>query len=118
MPVWAQNLTRFNPIAYFVEVMRMVLLKGSGFMDIRSHFFIILSLGLGVNLIWNGSRRSISLPGSRREHFQIVCGNSSRQPSVSRHYHVNGHHHLEMMADLYRFNAIPSIEPFSLDTPI
>ena len=34
MPEWAQILTEFNPIKYFVEVMRMVMLKGSGFMDI------------------------------------------------------------------------------------
>ncbi len=34
MPKWAQIITEFNPIKYFVEVMRMVMLKGSGFMDI------------------------------------------------------------------------------------
>jgi len=34
MPKWAQMLTEFNPIKYFVEVMRMVMLKGSGFRDI------------------------------------------------------------------------------------
>ncbi len=34
MPKWAQYLTEFNPIKYFVEVMRMVMLKGSTFTDI------------------------------------------------------------------------------------
>jgi ABC-2 type transport system permease protein len=34
MPVWAQNLTEFNPIKYYVEVMRMVMLKGAGLSDI------------------------------------------------------------------------------------
>ena len=34
MPSWAQIITEFNPIKYFVEVMRMVMLKGSGFVDI------------------------------------------------------------------------------------
>jgi ABC-2 type transport system permease protein len=34
MPKWAQVLTEFNPIKYFVEVMRMVMLKGSGLIDI------------------------------------------------------------------------------------
>jgi ABC-2 type transport system permease protein len=38
MPVWAQDLTRLNPIAYFVKVMRMVMLKGSGFADIKQYF--------------------------------------------------------------------------------
>ncbi|WCO02880.1 ABC transporter permease [Psychroserpens ponticola] len=34
MPKWAQIVTEFNPVKYFVEVMRMVMLKGSGFIDI------------------------------------------------------------------------------------
>ena len=38
MPSWAQFLTEFNPIKYYVEVMRMVMLKGSGFTDILSPF--------------------------------------------------------------------------------
>ncbi|HPE84112.1 MAG TPA: ABC transporter permease, partial [Aequorivita sp.] len=34
MPKWAQLITEFNPIKYFVEIVRMVMLKGAGFMDI------------------------------------------------------------------------------------
>mgnify|MGYP002713181031 FL=1 len=34
MPKWAQFLTELNPIKYFVEIMRMVMLKGSGLTDI------------------------------------------------------------------------------------
>ncbi len=34
MPDWAQKLTLFNPIRYYVEVMRLVYLKGSSFTDI------------------------------------------------------------------------------------
>jgi ABC-2 type transport system permease protein len=34
MPAWAQVLTDFNPIKYFVEVIRIVMLKGSSFQDI------------------------------------------------------------------------------------
>ena len=34
MPKWAQMITEFNPIKYFVEVMRMVMLKGSSLSDI------------------------------------------------------------------------------------
>lgn len=50
MPKWAQILTEFNPIKYFVEVMRMVMLKGSGFMDILPQ----LSKTLLYALIMNG----------------------------------------------------------------
>ncbi len=38
MPEWAQFLTEFNPIKYYVEVMRMVMLKGSSFIDILPQF--------------------------------------------------------------------------------
>ena len=35
MPSWAQKLTWLNPVAYFIDIMRMVLLKGAGWMEIR-----------------------------------------------------------------------------------
>jgi ABC-2 type transport system permease protein len=34
MPEWAKIINWFNPIAYFIEIIRMIMLKGSGFMDI------------------------------------------------------------------------------------
>jgi len=34
MPQWAQNMAIFNPLKYFVDVMREVVLKGSHFTDI------------------------------------------------------------------------------------
>src|SRR5699024_10497303 len=34
MPEWAQTITLANPIAYFAEIIRMVLLKGSGWVHI------------------------------------------------------------------------------------
>ena len=53
MPKWAQHLTEFNPIKYFVEVMRMVMLKGAGFSDIlpqllKTFGYAILMNGLAV----------------------------------------------------------------------
>ena len=38
MPVWAQEVNIVNPVAYFIKVLRMVLLKGSGFSDIWPQF--------------------------------------------------------------------------------
>ena len=35
MPNWAQRLTLLNPIAYFIEIMRRVLLKGAGIEAVR-----------------------------------------------------------------------------------
>lgn len=34
MPEWAQTVTLFNPVRYFIEVMRLIYLKNSGFTDI------------------------------------------------------------------------------------
>ncbi|MBZ5856841.1 ABC transporter permease [Flavihumibacter profundi] len=60
MPPWAQAFTRFNPISYFIDVMRMVVLKGSTLYDIRDHLFKILLFGLALNslAIWNYRKRS------------------------------------------------------------
>jgi ABC-2 type transport system permease protein len=35
MPGWAQDLALFNPIAHFIKIMRMVLLKGAGWTDVQ-----------------------------------------------------------------------------------
>ena len=42
MPHWAQILDRLNPLMYFIKIMRMVLLKGSGFADISPHFWSLV----------------------------------------------------------------------------
>lgn len=49
MPEWAQIFTRFNPVAYFIEVMRMVVLKGSSLYDIRNHIGIVFLFGVVLN---------------------------------------------------------------------
>ncbi len=41
MPYWAQVVTWFNPVTYFIDVMRMVVLKGSTFSDISRQLGII-----------------------------------------------------------------------------
>ena len=42
MPQWAKVINWFNPIAYFVEVIRMIMLKGSGFMDILKNLLFLV----------------------------------------------------------------------------
>ncbi|HVI45611.1 MAG TPA: ABC transporter permease [Chitinophaga sp.] len=51
MPHWAQVITWFNPIAYFVKVIRMVMLKGSGWEHIRTYLYIMLAFALVMNSI-------------------------------------------------------------------
>ncbi len=55
MPSWAQKITWFNPIKYFIEFMRMVLLKGSTFKDVTPHFIIMAIYGVVINAlaVWN-----------------------------------------------------------------
>ncbi len=49
MPIWAQAITKFNPVSYFIEVMRMVVMKGSQFSDIRHHLGIMAIFALVLN---------------------------------------------------------------------
>jgi ABC-2 type transport system permease protein len=42
MPQWAQMLDKLNPIAYFIKIMRMIMLKGSGFSDISASFYSLV----------------------------------------------------------------------------
>ncbi|MBG9376383.1 ABC transporter permease [Panacibacter sp. DH6] len=49
MPEWAQWITRFNPVSYFIEVMRMVVLKGSSLADISRHILIVLGFAVALN---------------------------------------------------------------------
>ncbi|PSR00781.1 MAG: hypothetical protein BRD50_09680 [Bacteroidetes bacterium SW_11_45_7] len=60
MPPWAKGLTWLNPVAYMVELMRMVLLKGSSLMDVLSKLGVLLGFGFVMNTlaIWNYRKRS------------------------------------------------------------
>lgn len=49
MPYWAQLITKLNPVTYFIEVMRMVVLKGSGLKDVSGHILIMLLFAFVLN---------------------------------------------------------------------
>lgn len=59
MPKWAQTLTLVNPIRYFVEVMRGVLMKGAGFADIQRNFLVLGGYAIVINAlaIWRYRKR-------------------------------------------------------------
>jgi ABC-2 type transport system permease protein len=53
MPEWAQKINIINPIAYFIRIIRMIMLKGSQFQDILKPFaaiaiYAVCSLTLAV----------------------------------------------------------------------
>jgi len=49
MPNWAKIITDFIPVSYFIDVMRMIVLKGSGFGDIKYHLLAVFALGVVLN---------------------------------------------------------------------
>lgn len=55
MPSWAKFIAYCSPVTYFIEVMRMVVLKGSGFKDIQNHFLIMGGFAIFFNgwAVWN-----------------------------------------------------------------
>src|SRR5580698_4977159 len=60
MPIWAQIITKLNPVSYFIEVMRMVVLKGSGLNDIKYHILAMIGFAVFFNgwAILNYRKRS------------------------------------------------------------
>jgi len=54
MPTWAQNLTLLNPVRFFVDIMRRIMLKGAGPADITPEtiglgLYAVSILGFAVN---------------------------------------------------------------------
>lgn len=49
MPQWAYIIAKCSPVTYFIEVVRMIVLKGSGFADIKNHFLIMIGFALFLN---------------------------------------------------------------------
>ena len=49
MPDWARTIAAFNPVSYLISVMRLVILKGSGFRDILPHLGIIACFAVVLN---------------------------------------------------------------------
>jgi len=53
MPYWAQTIDKLNPVAYFMKLIRMILLKGSSFTDfyplfIQLSVFAVIVLSIAV----------------------------------------------------------------------
>lgn len=49
MPFWARIIAALNPVTYFIDVMRMMVMKGSGFPDIARHFAVMIGFALFFN---------------------------------------------------------------------
>lgn len=51
MPEWAQWITVFNPLKYFMEVLRFVYLKGSGIWELLPQLGMLAGFALFLNLL-------------------------------------------------------------------
>ncbi|PKB18447.1 ABC transporter permease [Flavobacterium sp. 5] len=51
MPQWAQLMTTINPLKYFMQVMRLVYLKGSGISELGSQLIALLSFAVVFNTL-------------------------------------------------------------------
>jgi ABC-2 type transport system permease protein len=49
MPGWAQTATLFNPVRYFIEFVRLVMLKGAGWQETRFFFAVIFGYAVLLN---------------------------------------------------------------------
>jgi ABC-2 type transport system permease protein len=49
MPAWAQFISHLTPVTYFVDVMRSIVLKGSEFHNITTHFVAMVIIALVLN---------------------------------------------------------------------
>jgi ABC-2 type transport system permease protein len=60
MPDWAKAVTRANPVTYFIQVVRMVVLKGSGLADIKTQLLTISGFAIVLNTwaVMNYHKRS------------------------------------------------------------
>ncbi len=50
MPEWAQKVTLLNPVRYFIDVMRLVYMKGSTFTDILPQLYAVMGFALVFNI--------------------------------------------------------------------
>jgi ABC-2 type transport system permease protein len=60
MPDWAKIVARFNPVSYLIDVMRMVILKGSELKHVIEHLLIVAMFAVVLNAlaVWNYRKTS------------------------------------------------------------
>ncbi|MEP7269025.1 MAG: ABC transporter permease [Saprospiraceae bacterium] len=51
MPGWAQNLAAFNPVSYFIRVLRFIVIKGSGIKDLLPDLKAMIIFGIVLNVL-------------------------------------------------------------------
>ncbi len=60
MPAWAQYIAYCNPVTYLIKVLRMIILKGSTFMDMLPQMAVIAIFAILLNSLAVWSYRKVS----------------------------------------------------------
>jgi len=60
MPDWARTISNFTPVTHFISVVRLIVLKGSGFAEVKTEFFYLIGFAIALNgfAIWNYRKTS------------------------------------------------------------
>lgn len=55
MPDWARTFSEFTPVTHFIKVVRIIVLKGSGFADVKKElgYLVMFAVALNGFAIWN-----------------------------------------------------------------
>jgi ABC-2 type transport system permease protein len=48
MPVWLQNVTLVNPMRYFIEIVRGIMMKGADLYDLKDNVYALAVFGVGI----------------------------------------------------------------------
>jgi ABC-2 type transport system permease protein len=60
MPAWARTISNLTPITHFIRVIRLIMLKGSGFADLKTELLYMIAFAIALNgwAIWNYRKTS------------------------------------------------------------
>lgn len=51
MPAWARTMSALTPVTHFITVVRLVVLKGSGFSEVRTEFLYLIGFAVVLNAL-------------------------------------------------------------------
>lgn len=60
MPDWAKAISSFTPVTHFISVVRLIVLKGSSFADVKTELLYLIGFAIALNgfAIWNYRKTS------------------------------------------------------------
>jgi len=50
MPQWAKYINYLNPMSYYMEVIKLIVLKGSGIEEIKMHISVLSGMAVAINI--------------------------------------------------------------------